>query len=149
MILNIKYNYKNHFFLTKFLSKKNPESEVLPIRDVKSRIAFLIYFLIAETFGLCCNVLTLIHILKKFEIKIHVFTMIFVDSVLTNIGCVFSIILEILLLSNLVERTRTYCTLVYSSVYVPFSCGAISTFLVALVRYILTKKSARFAYLFF
>ena len=110
---------------------------------------FLIYFLIVETFGLCFNVVTLIHILQKFEIKIHVFTMIFVDSILTVVGCIVSIILESLHLSNFIGRNTIYCTLLYSAAYVPFSCGAISTFLVAVVRYILTRKSARFVFIYF
>jgi hypothetical protein len=42
-----------------------------------------------------------------------------------------------------VERSRTFCSWVYSAAFVPFCCGAMATFLVALVRYILAKKSAR------
>lgn len=104
---------------------------------------FLVYFLVTESVGLCLNVLTLVHVVKRFEFRVHVFAMIFVDSVVTTICCASSVILDALKLMSVVERTRTYCTLVHLSAYLPFSCGAISTFLVALARYILTKKSAR------
>ena len=104
---------------------------------------FLVYFLIVESIGLFFNLLTLYHICATFEIKIHVFTMIFIDSVLTNVAGIISIILDTLLLVNVVERTRAYCTMVHAAVYLPFSCGALLTLQVALVRYILTRKSAR------
>ena len=105
--------------------------------------SFLIFFLAFESAALVSNILTLKHILDRFNVKVHVFTMILIDAIFTNVCLVILIILDFLLLMGAVERTKTYCTLSQASLYMPFSCGAFVTFLVATARYILTKKSSR------
>jgi hypothetical protein len=44
MLFYMIFDYKNHFYLLKFRSKKNPRSEVVLIQDIKSISAFFVVF---------------------------------------------------------------------------------------------------------
>ena len=70
--------------------------------------------------------------------------MIFIDALTTAVGCIVAMLLVALQMCDVVERSRTFCSAVHAADDSPFSFGAFSMVLVALTRYVLTKKSARF-----
>jgi hypothetical protein len=57
-----------------------------------------VVFLIGEIIGLCLNLPTLIYILKSFDVRVHVFTMILIDAAIANSCCALLIVLDVLLL---------------------------------------------------
>jgi len=103
-----------------------------------------VVFLIGEIIGLCLNLPTLIYILKSFDVRVHVFTMILIDAAIANSCCALLIVLDVLLLVKTFQKNLTYCALAQAAVFMPYSCGGCSAFLVATARYVMTKKSIRY-----
>ena len=89
------------------------------------------------------NFTTLIYICKTFNIKTHVFTLIFLDSLISSLGSIISISLDILFLSGLLQPTYLLCYSAFLSTFLPNCFGAILTLLLSLIRYILAKSSAK------
>jgi hypothetical protein len=102
-----------------------------------------VVFLIGEIIDLCLNLPTLIYILKSFDVRVHVFTMILIDAAIANSCCALLIVLDVLLLVKTFQKNLTYCALAQAAVFMPYSCGGCSAFLVATARYVMTKKSIR------
>ena len=90
--------------------------------------------------GLLLNGISLFHIVKSFNIKTHVFTLIFIDAAISTAGCCLTTLIYILANLNIFARTDfVFCHLSFLSHYLPILFGALLTFLVAAVRYFLAK----------
>jgi hypothetical protein len=46
--------------------------------------------------GFFTNGTSLVHVIRSFDLKIHVFTLVFVDAVISTICCAASVVLDIL-----------------------------------------------------
>ena len=89
------------------------------------------------------NFTTLIYICKTFNIKIHVFTLIFLDSLISSSGSIISATLDTLFLSGLLQPTYLLCYSAFLSNFLPICFGAILTLLLSFIRYILARSSAK------
>jgi uncharacterized MnhB-related membrane protein len=67
-----------------------------------------VVFLIGEIIDLCLNLPTLIYILKSFDVRVHVFTMILIDAAIANSCCALLIVLDVLLLVTFDVRRSTF-----------------------------------------
>ena len=95
-------------------------------------------------FGSCfTNIITLLYICKTFNIKTHVFTLIFLDSLISSLGSIISSSLDTLFLSGLLQPTYLLCYSAFLSNFLPICFGAILTLLLSLIRYILARSSAK------
>ena len=100
-------------------------------------------FLISSILSLVSNGLTLVYILKSFDISLHVFALLFIDATLSTIFSGFLVVFDFLVVSNISNRGFVYCSASFILLYLPAHSGAILTFLISLVRYILARKSAK------
>jgi len=89
------------------------------------------------------NGLTLTYILKTFDIKAHVFTLIFVDAFIATLFSVISAFLYLALLIGQLHINFQSCGAILLAAYLPNSLGTMLVFLISSVRYILTRKSAK------
>ena len=101
---------------------------------------FLATYLVLDLLGFFSNLLTVIYIFKSFEIKTHVFALIFLDSVISFLCSGISIILDLLLFSGYFHPA---CRITFFTIYLPGCYGAVLTFLITSVRLYLAKKSAK------
>ena len=93
--------------------------------------------------GFISNGSTLLYILQNFNIFIHVFALLFIDTLFSTACALLSLILDVLVRAEVLKHSFTYCTMSFLALYLPAFYGPVLTFLVAVTRYILTKKSAR------
>ena len=93
--------------------------------------------------GFLSNGSTLIYILRNFNISIHVFALLFIDTLISVASDLLSLILDVLVRAEVLQQGFTYCNMSFLALYLPMYYGTVLTFLVAVTRYILTKKSAR------
>ena len=93
--------------------------------------------------GFISNGSTLLYILQNFNIFIHVFSLLFIDTLFSTSCALLSLILDVLVRTEVLQQSFTYCTMSFLALYLPAFYGPVLTFLVAVTRYILTKKSAR------
>ena len=108
---------------------------------MKSR--FLVLFLAIDVCADFTNLTTLIYIATSFNIKTHVFTLIFLDSLISTLCSVISTLFDSLLLAGQIQANANVCFLAFLTAYLSNCFGAILTFLIAAVRYILAKLSAK------
>jgi len=54
-----------------------------------------------------------------------------------------TIIMDVLILTEILGETYLYCTLTFVAVYLPSICGSFLTLLISIIRYLSTKKSAK------
>ena len=92
--------------------------------------------------GVCLNGLSLFHIVKSFDIRTHVFTLIFVDAVISTVGCSITSTVYFLVVVQFADQSLFFCTLMFYSGYLPWLFGSLLTLIVANVRFVLTRKSA-------
>jgi hypothetical protein len=64
---------------------------------------FFPIFLGIDSFGLLLNGLTLIYILKSFDIKVHVFTLVFMDALFAVISFALSSVLDLLIITQAIK----------------------------------------------
>ncbi len=64
---------------------------------------FFPIFLGIDIFGLLSNSLTLIYILRSFDIKIHVFTLVFMDALFAVISFALSSVLDLLIITQAIK----------------------------------------------
>jgi hypothetical protein len=93
--------------------------------------------------GCLTNGLALLHIYRSFNLKIHAFSLLFIDSIISTASSLFLTLLHILYLTNQVEHSEVFCTLEFLGFFLPFYLGACTTFLVASIRLLLTIQSAQ------
>jgi hypothetical protein len=93
--------------------------------------------------GCLTNGLALLHIYRSFNLKIHAFSLLFIDSIISTSCSFFLTLLHILYLTNQVDHSEVFCTLEFLGFFLPFYLGACTTFLVASIRLLLTIQSAQ------
>ena len=64
---------------------------------------WLLFATIADCIGLLLNFVTLLYTFFHFDLKVHVFCLVFIDTVLSTLGSLTAAILDILLLSGYIE----------------------------------------------
>jgi hypothetical protein len=104
-------------------------------------ISLLLTFI--NGFGCLTNTSTLYYILKNFDVTVHVFTLVFVDSIISTSCSFVAAIIYSLGMTNIISLDLTNCSVIFFSTFLPLYLGGILTFLVAAIRFILTKKSAQ------
>ncbi len=100
-------------------------------------------FLGVFALSLCCNTATLVYIISNFDIKTHVFTLLFLDVLFSTICSGICVVFDLMVVSGLIKINFTYCTISFLSLYLPSCYGAGITLAVAAIRYVLTRKSAQ------
>ena len=93
--------------------------------------------------GFLANVSTVIYILKNFDITVHVFALLFVDSLISTSCSFMATVIRGFVMSNIFTWGFNNCTVLFLSTFLPTHFGGILTCLVAAIRLILTKKSAQ------
>ena len=96
-----------------------------------------------SSFGCLTNFVTLLYILKRFDIRVHVFTLLFIDAIFSLICSLISVTLDTLLMANIIKVNLLYCHISFLTVWLPMFYGDILTFKVAFLRYYLTIKAAK------
>ena len=93
--------------------------------------------------GFLANISTVIYILKNFDITVHVFALLFVDSLISTSCSFMATVIRGFVMSNIFTWGFNNCTVLFLSTFLPTHFGGILTCLVAAIRLILTKKSAQ------
>ena len=84
--------------------------------------------------GSVTNGLASMHIFRTFEIRTHVFTLLFIDTVLSAVSGGISAITDLLVLTGVMEVSFFYCNLAFVVIFYASYLGALITLLVASVR---------------
>ena len=100
-------------------------------------------FLVIDVCASLTNLTTLVYIATTFNIKTHVFTLLFLDSLNSTVCCMISTLLDSLLLAGQIQQNFPVCYLAILTFYLPTCFGPILTVLITLTRYILAKLSAK------
>jgi len=77
---------------------------------------------------------------STFDIKIHVFTLLFIDACFSTVFCVISFTIDLALIFESIKIGSTYCNIAFISYFYPTYFGAVSTMLIGAVRLFLSKK---------
>ena len=101
---------------------------------------FLASYLALDIIGFFSNFSTLIYILKSFKIGTHVFTLIFLDSLISTLCTGISILFDLLFFAGHFNPT---CQIAFLTIYLPGSYGAVLTFLISSIRFYLANKAAK------
>ena len=112
-------------------------------KSFKMNTGFSLIFTLINCFGCMTNVSTVIYILKNFDVSVHVFTLVFVDSLISTSCSFMATIIRGFVMSNLLTWGFNNCTVLFLSTFLPTHFGGILTCLVAAIRLILAKKSAQ------
>ena len=105
--------------------------------------SFLSAYVLVDYCACITNLTTFIYIFKTFNIKYHVFTLVFLDSLISSVCSILSALLDTLFWADVIRTSYLLCHLTFVSSYLPYCLGALLTLLVASVRYILAKKAAK------
>lgn len=108
---------------------------------VKVQNAMIFFLVGAALFGLISNSLTLVYIFQTFNIKTHVFTLLFIDALFSALCCALSSIVDFLVMFDFMKVEYIYCNLSYVAVYYSACFGAFVTLLIASIRYYLSIHS--------
>jgi hypothetical protein len=100
-------------------------------------------FITLHITGLLLNFATLLYIVTNFNIKVHVYTLLFIDSLICMLSSLGLIILDTLLIYGIWNSSFVYCNTWFFTLLLPTYFGGILTFLVAAIRYILALKAAK------
>ena len=76
------------------------------------------------------NSTALIHVVRSFDLKTHVITLIFVDALLCTFCCAVSLILNSVIVSNSVNLNVVSCNIGFVAAYLPSFMGSGLTLLV-------------------
>ena len=91
-------------------------------------------FVVSAFVGCVTNGLTSLHIFRTFEIRTHVFTLLFIDAAFSA-GCSsISAVTDLLLLAGVIEVSYAYCNLAFITIFYASYLGALNTLQVASVR---------------
>ncbi len=103
--------------------------------------SFFVTFLILDLTGFVLNAATVVYLQLTFDIKKHVFLLIFIDASISTICAGISSIIDAILISG--YRNYSPCFIIVATNYLPCSYGALLTLLIAIIRYDLAKKAAK------
>ena len=106
-------------------------------------MSYLISYVIIDILSCLMNLVTLQFVFKSFNIKTHVFALLFLDSLNCSICAIISTITDSILLSGKFDQKYALCSVSFFVSYLPNSFGAALTLLIALTRYTLTLKAAK------
>ena len=104
---------------------------------------FLIAFEVLAILACLSNLTTLQFVVKNFNLKTHVFTLLFLDSLSSTVCSIASVIFETILLSKIFQPNFIICSWSFLVAYIPNCFGAILTLLISLTRYLLAIKAAK------
>ena len=107
------------------------------------KIMFWIVFVFIDVCACFSNFTTLVYITKTFNIRTHVFTLIFLDSLISTTCHIIVTFLDSLLLAGETQPNFLLNFFTFFFTYYPNCCGAFLTLLISLLRYCLAKKSAK------
>ena len=99
--------------------------------------------IVITTFGLIFNASTLAYILSNFNVRVHVYTLLFIDALISTFSSSLLFSLDIFIAAGFLQQSFHYCNISFLALFLPTYCGGVLTFLVACIRFILAKKSAR------
>ena len=105
--------------------------------------SFLIAYAVIDLCACLLNLTTLKFVYKNVNLKTHVFSLLFLDSLSSTICSIGSIILDTIFLTKVFEPNYVMCSLSYLMSYLSISFGAILTLLITVTRYVLATKSAK------
>ena len=105
--------------------------------------SFLSAYVLVDYCACITNLTTFIYIFKTFNIKTHVFTLVFLDSLISSVCSILSAILDTFFWADIIQPNYFLCHLTFLTSYLPNCLGAVFTLLVTSVRYILAKKAAK------
>ena len=88
-----------------------------------------IFFLALGSLGFFSNSATVIYIARSFNIQIHVYSLLFIDSLISTACALTSLIIDLLLVFDILSKSFVYCVISHLSMYIPFCFGAILTFM--------------------
>ena len=77
------------------------------------------------------NSTALIHVVRSFDLKTHVITLVFVDALLCTFCCAISLILNSVIVSNSVHLNAVSCNIGFVAAYLPSFMGSGLTLLVS------------------
>ena len=106
-------------------------------------IIFTITFLVLDAGALTANCCTLLYILKSFDIRTHVFSILFLDSLISTFCSGVAFIVDSLLLANQIPTNYPICTLAFLMTNLPCCFGAILTLLISQIRLTLAQKASK------
>ena len=104
---------------------------------------FLIAFEVLAILACLSNLTTLQFVVKNFNLKTHVFTLLFLDSLSSTVCSIASVIFETIFLTKIIESNFIICSWAFLVAYIPICFGAILTLLIALTRYLLAIKASK------
>ena len=105
--------------------------------------AFEIAFEVIDIFSSLINLVTLGYVCKNYNIRIHVFTLLFLDSLSATLCSLISTFLDTIFLAKIFPKNGLICSWAFLVAYLPNSFGALLTLLIAVTRYTLSVKSAK------
>jgi hypothetical protein len=93
--------------------------------------------------GSFTNTFTIIYLLRNYNIAVHVYTLIFIDSLIST-TCSFTMLFyDSLVFSQILTMNFWYCTISQLTIFLPMYWGSILTCMVAIIRYVLAQKAAK------
>ena len=104
---------------------------------------FSFFLILINSVGCLTNLLTEIYILKNFDVTVHVFALVFVDSLISTSCSFMATVIRGFAMSNIFSWGFSNCSVLFFSTFLPTYFGGILTCLVATIRFILVKKSAQ------
>ena len=106
---------------------------------------FIYVILTCFAVGFISNFLTLLYIVNSFNIRTHVFLLIFIDTLFSTSCCFVNrgSGLYVFIAAEVIEINFIFCTLSFFVSYIPTNVGSFTTFLTSAVRHYLTIKSAK------
>lgn len=93
--------------------------------------------------GLIFNTVTLNGIIKSFNIRTHVFLLLFLDSLISTLGSAVSTRLHAMVLADLLPLNHTYCFIAFIAFLIPSNLGQLLNMMISTLRFYLTTKSAK------
>ena len=100
-------------------------------------------FLATDICASFTNFTTLVYIAKTFNIKTHVFILIFLASINSTVCSMLSTVFDSFSLTENLQPNKHVCFVAFLTVHLSNSFGAIFNVLISIVRYFLAKLSAQ------
>ncbi len=77
---------------------------------------------------------------STFDIRVHVFTLLFVDACISALFCAISFLVDLALIFEIIQYGSIYCNIAFVSYFYPTYFGVVITMLISAVRLFLAKK---------
>ena len=107
-------------------------------------VNFFSFFFLVSSVGVVSNVVTLVGIVRNFNIRVHVFLLLFLDALISALGCGASAVLHALVLVGGINAPdHAYCLVAFLTFLVPTNSGTVLCLLISSSRLFLTVKAAK------